>query len=76
MLSIEKCKQILGAEAEGLTDENLKQLRRELYVLAAIALDMSETSKTSPVIDLTPGPDNASCVSGDGVPINPYMEAR
>ncbi|MDE1970032.1 MAG: hypothetical protein KGI50_00420 [Patescibacteria group bacterium] len=39
MLSIEKCREILGDEYAGLSDERLAQIRDELSELARIALD-------------------------------------
>ena len=37
MLSLERCKKVLGAAAEKLTDERIESLRDELYIAANLA---------------------------------------
>ncbi len=39
MLSIEKCREILGKEAVDMSDERIMELRDSLYVLGKMALD-------------------------------------
>lgn len=38
-LSIERCRELIGDDASGLTDEQIQRLRRELYGLANIVID-------------------------------------
>ena len=44
MLSIEECRQLLGADARDLTDEQVRELRGQMYRLASIAVDMAENN--------------------------------
>lgn len=67
MFSLEKCKRILGAKAEGLTDEYLESVRDQLYIAANLAfehwrkghcLTSGDSANTSPEVSqrLTPNP--------------------
>jgi len=40
MLSVERCREILGDKAAGMTDAQMEQARDQLYVLARIVIDM------------------------------------
>lgn len=37
MLSVEKCRKLLGKNTEGLSDEAIEQIRGDLYVAANLA---------------------------------------
>ena len=39
MLSIERCRKILGTKAENLTDEEIEKVRDELYIGANLAFE-------------------------------------
>lgn len=45
MISIEKFKQLLGSEAQNLTDKEIEQIRDSQYQLADIAFDMWQEDK-------------------------------
>ncbi len=45
MISIEKFKQLLGSEAQNLTDKEVEQVRDSQYQLAGIAFDMWQENK-------------------------------
>ena len=42
MISVEKCRELLGDAGLSLTDEEILTLRDQLYVLADIALDIAQ----------------------------------
>ena len=42
MLTVNECRQILGSEAEGLTDETIIQIREWLSNMADILIDSTE----------------------------------
>jgi hypothetical protein len=48
MLSIDRCREILGAAATGMSDAQIDRLRRELYWLADIAVSMFLESRQPP----------------------------
>ena len=39
-MSVERCREILGDKAAGMTDAQMEQARDQLYVLARIVIDM------------------------------------
>ena len=43
MLSIDRCREILGDEASDLTDEEVREVRDSLYGFAHLACDMAES---------------------------------
>ena len=45
MVSIGECRRLLGGDAAGLTDEEVAEVREELYRLARIAVDMLDGGK-------------------------------
>ena len=45
MISLEQYKQILGKEAERLTDEQIKRLREQQYLLADVLFDLFKKEK-------------------------------
>jgi len=45
MLSLEKCREILGPVAKGKSDAQIDQLRGELYMLAGIAIAAFKESR-------------------------------
>ena len=47
MLSIERCRKILGKDCT-LTDEELKMLRDQLYLVAEVALDAFQPDPREP----------------------------
>jgi len=47
MLSVEKCKKVLGAAAEKLTDEEIESFRDELYIAANLAFSHWQESRVS-----------------------------
>jgi hypothetical protein len=44
MLTINECKNILGTEANGLTDDDIIQIREWFSILADIAIDTLENN--------------------------------
>ena len=40
MLPIDRCRQILGASANGLSDQEIEHLRDQLYGMAQVALSL------------------------------------
>ena len=47
MLTIERCKKILGNKAEGLSDEKIEKMRDELYISANLAFEHWRKSNSS-----------------------------
>lgn len=47
MISIEKFKQLLGSEAQNLTDKEIEQIRDSQYQLDDIAFDMWQEDKNN-----------------------------
>ena len=45
MLSVERCRAILGEAAENMTDKQIEKLRERLYHLARLGLDMYATRR-------------------------------
>lgn len=45
MLSLDQCRQILGAAATRMNDAQIDQLRSELYMLAGIAIGAFKESR-------------------------------
>lgn len=45
MLSIEKCREILGEKAKGMSDEQIKAIRKVLMDLAGINVKIIEEQK-------------------------------
>ena len=46
MLTLDQCRQILGARTEDLSDSELADIRAALYGLAEVALDVAEGALT------------------------------
>jgi hypothetical protein len=46
MLTVKECKEILENEAEGLTDEEIIQIREWITIMADIAIDSMENTNT------------------------------
>jgi hypothetical protein len=42
MLTVNECKQILGTDADGVTEDDIIQIREWLSILADIAIDSME----------------------------------
>ncbi len=47
MLSVETCKKIMGKDADNLTDENIEQIRDDLYIVANLAFSHWQQSYVS-----------------------------
>lgn len=47
MLSLERCKKVLGEKAVGMTDEFIEQMRDELYIAANLAFSHWHKSNAS-----------------------------
>lgn len=55
MLSLHKCRQLLGAAGDELTDEQVEKVRDEMYAVARSALSHPQTSRGFDA----PGPSSA-----------------
>jgi len=64
MLSIEKCKKILGNKAAKYSDEQLGKIRDELYIAANLAFENWRSSSTK-------GEDNSSPSVGAQTLVHP-----
>ena len=56
MLSISKCRQLLGNEAENMSDSDIEGLRAEFYGLADVLTEMFLSSQKQTTANLSPSP--------------------
>jgi len=50
MLSVERCREILGDKAASMTDAQIEEARDQLYALARIVIEMYTDQKTRRLI--------------------------
>ena len=48
MLSVQRCRRILGAEAQSLSDEEIERIREAMMVLADIAIAAAVAARRVP----------------------------